>query len=69
MSVEELEKLSVDERLRMMEALWKSLERTPEILEVQDWHRKILEERASKNGKLYSLDEVKEHLRSEFYDD
>ncbi len=69
MSVEELEKLSVDERLRMMEVLWESLERTPEILEVPDWHREILEERASKNEKLYSLDEVKEHLRSEFYDD
>ena len=69
MSVEELEKLSVDERLRMMEALWESLERTPEALEVPDWHREMLEERSSKNGKLYSLDEVKEHLRSELYDD
>ncbi|WP_456429258.1 addiction module protein [Nitratifractor sp.] len=69
MSVEELEKLSVDERLRMMEALWESLERTPEALDAPDWHREILEKRVSKNGKLYSLDEVKKHLRSEFNDD
>ena len=69
MSVEELEKLSVDERLRMMEALWESLERTPKVLEVPDWHREILKERASKKEKLYSFDEVKEHLHSELYDD
>ena len=63
MTIAEISKMSLQERLQTMEALWDSL--THESIEIKspEWHEDILLERKEKikNGKasFISLDELK----------
>lgn len=63
----DLSHLSATDKLRVIEALWADLEKTPEALESPAWHGEVLEERAAayKAGKVktYTLEEVKRSLR------
>lgn len=40
----DIKKLSHDEKLRMMEALWEDLSREENIVRSPDWHRETLKE-------------------------
>ena len=40
-----LSELSVAERLDLLEATWTSLENTPELVPVPDWHKAVLDRR------------------------
>ncbi len=42
---EDLKSLSVEQRLRLMEAVWESLRDQPESLAIPDWHRAELDRR------------------------
>jgi len=42
----ELDRMSLKEKLRTMEALWDDLCRTEEAIPVPQWHRELLDERA-----------------------
>lgn len=59
-------KLSVDERLEIIEKIWESIKQNDEVDEIPEWHREILEERFKKHknnileGK--SWEEVKTNL-------
>jgi putative addiction module component (TIGR02574 family) len=59
-------KLSIDERLEIIEKIWESIEQNDEVDKIPEWHRKILEERFKKHknnilaGK--SWEEVKTNL-------
>lgn len=44
----DLKSMSVDERLRMMESLWASLDHETVPIESPDWHGDILEQRKAK---------------------
>jgi hypothetical protein len=43
-----LEKMTVAEKLRVMESLWRDLTRDEEQLESPHWHGKVLRERAAR---------------------
>jgi hypothetical protein len=53
-----LEKMTLADKLEVMEALWADLSRTPADLPSPDWHRDILNERRRlvAEGKLKFLD-------------
>ena len=63
MNTIEIKKMSIVERLQIMEALWNSLLYEESDMESPAWHRDILEERKQKikNGKaeFISLDKLK----------
>jgi hypothetical protein len=63
-----LEKMTIAEKLRVMEALWSDLTRDEEQLESPAWHGKILRERAArvKQGKESFMDweTAKKQLRN-----
>lgn len=63
MTIAEISKMSVPERLRAMEALWDSLTREPTGIKSPKWHEEILSERKEKiesgNADFISLDELK----------
>lgn len=54
----DLDLLSVTEKIRLMEMLWRDISKEPENVEVPDWHRKVLEERerALANGETKFID-------------
>lgn len=61
MSVEttfDIKSLSVTEKIRIMELLWRDLSANPEDIPVPDWHLRILEERdqALANGETEFID-------------
>jgi len=61
MSVEttvDLDQMTVTEKIRLMELLWRDISREPENVEVTDRHRRILEERdrALANGETEFID-------------
>ena len=64
--VAEIERMTVDERLRTMELLWTSLTRTPEDVASPDWHGEVLADRLAKiergEGEFLTLAEVKARL-------
>jgi len=63
MTIAEISKMSVQERLQIMEALWDSLTHESTEIKSPKWHEEILLERKEKikNGteKFISLDESK----------
>lgn len=63
-----LDKMSIEEKLRMLERLWEDLIRVPSGIPSPDWHRDVLEAREKRiregSEKLLSWDEAKESLRS-----
>ena len=64
--VAEIERMTVDERLRTMELLWTSLTRTPEDVASPDWHGEVLADRLAKiergEGEFLTLAEAKARL-------
>ena len=54
----DLDQMTVTEKIRLMELLWRDISKEPENVEVPDWHRKILEERdrALANGETEFVD-------------
>ena len=50
--------MTITEKIRLMELLWRDISKVPENVEVPDWHRKILEERdhALANGETEFID-------------
>jgi putative addiction module component (TIGR02574 family) len=63
MIIADISKMSVQERLQAMEALWDSLSNETEQIHPPEWHEEILRERKQRhrNGKMeyISLDELK----------
>jgi len=43
MTITEVSKLSVPEKLKLMEALWEDLRGHPELVDSPEWHRSELE--------------------------
>jgi len=69
MSRNEIAKMSVEERVALMEELWASFDRDDLEYPVPVWHEKVLEERAnSKDEDFISFEEVKKSLQSELHD-
>ena len=62
-----LNKMSVEEKLCVLELLWEDLSRTPSSVPSPPWHKDVLEarERRLKEGreKFILLDEVRRTLR------
>ncbi|MCX7546305.1 addiction module protein [Marinicella gelatinilytica] len=56
-------RMSVNERLQMMESIWSSLCQESEAIESPDWHTEILKERKAKlesgEAKFISLETLK----------
>ena len=54
----ELEKMTLEEKLRAMEALWADLSRREESIPVPKWHKDVLDERERlvKEGKARFID-------------
>jgi len=68
MSRNEIAKMSVAERVALMEELWASFDRDDLEYPAPAWHEKVLEERAnSKDEDFISLTEVKKSLQSELH--
>lgn len=65
--VADIERMSLSERLMMMELLWASLARTPEAVPSPDWHGEIVAARLAKmergDGEFLTLDELEARLR------
>lgn len=65
-----IDRMSVAERLELMEEIWESIPDTPETLELADWHREELERRlasadADPTGGI-SWDEFKKQFDGKF---
>jgi putative addiction module component (TIGR02574 family) len=67
MTIAEISKISVLERLQTMEALWDSLTREPTGINSPKWHENILSDRKEKiesgNANFISLEELKSKHR------
>ncbi len=67
MTIAEISKMSVLERLQTMEALWDSLTREPTGINSPKWHENILSDRREKiesgNANFISLEELKSKHR------
>jgi hypothetical protein len=63
-------RLSREEKLRIMEAIWEDLSRDEEQVESPEWHRELLEEteqrRRSGQEGMVDWPEAKEKLRERF---
>ncbi|MGJ0373068.1 addiction module protein [Aliarcobacter cryaerophilus] len=63
MSIDEIKKLDVKDRIILMNDIWESLESESSKIESPNWHKDILEERIEKikNGEAYfiSLEKLK----------
>jgi putative addiction module component (TIGR02574 family) len=62
----EIERMSLAERLKAMELLWRSISAQPEKLQSPVWHKKILGKRVAKveagKGKFLTLAQLKKRL-------
>ncbi|HOC55832.1 MAG TPA: addiction module protein [Verrucomicrobiota bacterium] len=68
MSIElEIEKMTLEEKLRTMEALWANLSRNEQDLQSPAWHEQVLDEREQrvKSGQeqFVSWEDAKRELR------
>jgi len=65
--IEEIERMSMEERLKTMELLWSSLARTPEAVPSPEWHGEVVAGRLAKiqrgEGKFFTLAEAKARLQ------
>jgi hypothetical protein len=65
--IEEIERMSMEERLKTMELLWSSLARTPEAVPSPEWHGEVVAGRLAKikrgEGKFLTLAEAKARLQ------
>ncbi|MEN6337418.1 MAG: addiction module protein [Phycisphaerales bacterium] len=66
----EISRLSREEKLKVMEAIWEDLSREAEQVESPEWHREVLEEteRRFQSGQEGVVDwqEAKKELRKRF---
>ena len=65
-SPDELKKLTVSQRLRLMEDIWESLREVPEGIQVPEWHKDELDrrlaERASGTDDARPWSEVRDEI-------
>ena len=40
-----IDRMSVEQRMQLMEDIWDSIAKEPESVEIPDWHKKIIAER------------------------
>lgn len=63
-----LDKMSVEEKLRILERLWEDLARTPAAIPSPNWHRDVLEARQKRAStgqeQFIPWEKAKEGLRS-----
>ena len=63
----DIEQMSLEQRLQVMELLWASLVRTPEAVPSPDWHGEVIATRLAKiergEGKFLTIAELKERLQ------
>ena len=66
--ISEIERMSLPDRLQMMERLWKSISRKDTDVTSPAWHGQVLAARKAKiergEGKFLSLEQLKARLRS-----
>ncbi|MDO8721198.1 MAG: addiction module protein [Syntrophales bacterium] len=66
----EIKQLSRDEKLRVMEAIWKDLSDEEEQVESPDWHKKALQETefrlSSGQEEIVDWQDAKKDLRDRF---
>lgn len=62
-----IEEMTPLQKVELMEELWKSMSRNPELVESPAWHGEVLRQRdeALKNGtdRFISLDEAEKRIR------
>ena len=65
-AIESVRNLPLHEKLQVMEAIWEDLSEDPAQVEIPDWHREILDERAAMvlegKAKFLDWDSVKQQL-------
>ena len=65
-----LDKMSVEEKLDLMEVLWEDLSRTPDEIPSPAWHKEVLDEclRRAESGeeKFLNFEDVKKDLLRRF---
>lgn len=59
-----LDKMSLTEKLEVMEAIWADLSRTPDDVPVPQWHRDVLKTRRDTPATWLEWEQVKESLRA-----
>ena len=62
MSRNDIENMSAEERIALMEELWASFDRDDLEYPVPAWHKEVLEERVNSNS-FIPFDKAKEQLR------
>ena len=66
MTVADVKKLPVEEKLRLMEALWLDLREHADQAEIPEAHRKLLDERRARvesgEAQLHNWDDVKDNI-------
>lgn len=60
-----LEKMSVEEKIKVMEALWADLTKTAESYDSPMWHREVLQCREAEGGEFIDWAEAKRRLRND----
>ena len=64
----EIERMSVTERLQVMDQLWDSLNRYGDEISSPDWHQDVLADRKARaqrgEAKFLTLDQLRSRLRS-----
>src|SRR5947208_16925508 len=62
-----LDQMTVEEKLKAMEAIWRSLSKHEDQVPVPDWHKQVLDERQRQidagEATFVSLEEMKERVR------
>jgi putative addiction module component (TIGR02574 family) len=62
-----LDQMTVEEKLRAMEAIWQSLSKDEDKIPVPEWHKRVLDERQVRidtgKAKFISLEAMKERVR------
>lgn len=65
-TADDVERMDLEERLRVMELLWASLSRTPDDVPSPDWHGEVVADRLAKvergEASFLSLAEAKARL-------
>lgn len=68
MSIAELKKLPLSEKLQILEVLWEDLRDCEESVPVPEWHKRILDERLKEveagRETIVDWDEIKHDLRA-----
>lgn len=69
MSINDIQNMSQEEKIYLMEQLWNNLTQNENNIESPNWHKTILDERIKKyqNNELktFTLDEIKDSLKNE----